>query len=260
LSWSLVLAHCPSSCHEHVIDTFTGSSGQFTAPDHEYPSHLIIRLTAADPNGGTDTTQRTLQPRTVTLRLRSDPPGLAVGAGATSRPTPWDLTVISGSSTVLSAPSTQVVDGFTYVWRSWSQGGARIQTVDPTASVTFTARFDGGFDDVPPGASFATNIAWLFNEGITVGCDDSPPLFCPNGLVTRGQMATFLTRALTLPATSTDYFTDDEGSVHEANINRLRAAGITAGCGPTTFCPNGIVTRGQMAAFLHRGLGDEPSN
>ena len=34
----------------------------------------------------------------------------------------------------------------------------------------------------------------------------------PNGLVTRAQMATFLVRALNLPATSTDYFTDDEGS------------------------------------------------
>jgi hypothetical protein len=73
-------------------------------------------------------------------------------------------------------------------------------------------------------------------------------------------MATFLTRALDLPATATDYFTDDETNIHEDRINRLRAAAITFGCGPTTFCPDGIVTRGQMAAFLHRGLGDEPSN
>ena len=69
-------------------------------------------------------------------------------------------------------------------------------------------------------------------------------------------MATFLVRAFDLPPTSTDYFADDEGSQHEANINRLRAAGITSGCGPTSYCPNGLVTRGQMAAFLHRALDD----
>ena len=67
-------------------------------------------------------------------------------------------------------------------------------------------------------------------------------------------MASFLVRAFHLPATSTDFFTDDEGSQHEGSINRLAAAGITGGCGPSTFCPRASVTRGQMAAFLHRAV------
>jgi hypothetical protein len=69
-------------------------------------------------------------------------------------------------------------------------------------------------------------------------------------------MASFLSRALDLAATSTDYFTDDEGLSHEAAINRLAKSGITSGCGTNRFCPSGIVTRGQMAAFLRRGLAD----
>jgi hypothetical protein len=101
-------------------------------------------------------------------------------------------------------------------------------------------------------SKFINDITWLAGQGITAGCGGTS--FCPNGLVTRGQMATFLVRALDLPGTSTDYFTDDEGSVHEANINRLRAAGITAGCGGSRFCPDGLVTRGQMATFLVRGF------
>jgi hypothetical protein len=101
-------------------------------------------------------------------------------------------------------------------------------------------------------SQFIDSITWLAGEGITAGCGGTN--YCPNGLVTRGQMATFLVRALNLPSTGTDYFTDDEGSVHENNINRLRAAGITAGCGGTRFCPDGIVTRGQMATFLVRGF------
>lgn len=100
-------------------------------------------------------------------------------------------------------------------------------------------------------SKFENDIIWAWEEGITAGC--SATRFCPDGLVTRGQMATFLVRALNLPATSTDYFSDDTGSVHESNINRLRASGITAGCGGTRFCPNGLVTRAQMATFLVRG-------
>ena len=53
-------------------------------------------------------------------------------------------------------------------------------------------------------------------------------------------------------------FSDDDGSVHEANIEAIAAAGITRGCNPPAndrFCPDDPVTRGQMAAFLHRALG-----
>ena len=90
--------------------------------------------------------------------------------------------------------------------------------------------------------------------GITSGC--GPGLYCPTGNVTRGQMASFLARAFDLPATTTDFFTDDDGTTHEANIDRVAAAGITSGCGPTTYCPTANVTRGQMAAFLRRALED----
>jgi hypothetical protein len=69
-------------------------------------------------------------------------------------------------------------------------------------------------------------------------------------------MATFLTRALDLHQTSHDYFSDDNSSSHEHNINALAASGITSGCGGSSFCPNGSVTRGQMAAFIHRALTD----
>jgi spore germination protein GerM len=102
-------------------------------------------------------------------------------------------------------------------------------------------------------------IEAIATEGITAGCN--PPAndsYCPNKAVSRQQMASFLVRALGLSATTTDYFVDDEGSVHQANINALAAAGITAGCNPPDndeFCPTGTVTRGQMAAFLVRAFG-----
>jgi hypothetical protein len=96
------------------------------------------------------------------------------------------------------------------------------------------------------------NINRLAAAGITSGCDDHR--FCPDGLVTRAQMATFLAKALELGWTNDDYFSDDDGNLHEANINRFAEAGITSGCGGARYCPDGLVTRGQMAAFLHRAL------
>ena len=96
------------------------------------------------------------------------------------------------------------------------------------------------------------DINRLAAAGITGGCDTSR--FCPRSNVTRAQMASFLVRALKLPATATDYFTDDEGNLHENSINALAKSGITGGCGTNRYCPVALVTRGQMAAFLKRGL------
>ncbi|HVR79549.1 MAG TPA: choice-of-anchor D domain-containing protein [Acidimicrobiia bacterium] len=54
-------------------------------------------------------------------------------------------------------------------------------------------------------------------------------------------------------------FTDIAGSTFVTEINWLAATGITKGCNPPVndqFCPKDFVTRGQMAAFLHRALDD----
>ena len=103
---------------------------------------------------------------------------------------------------------------------------------------------------------FEADIEKLATAGITKGCN--PPAndrFCPDQPVSRGQMAAFLTRAFGLTNQGSVDFTDDDGSIFEADIEKLATAGITKGCNPpanTQFCPTNSVTRGQMAAFLHR--------
>ena len=99
---------------------------------------------------------------------------------------------------------------------------------------------------------FEGDINRLAEAGITGGC--GPEKFCPGFSVSRGQMASFLVRALDLPSTTTDYFDDDDGSIFEEDINALRAAGITGGCSANNFCPGTKVTREQMASFLYRAL------
>jgi hypothetical protein len=71
-------------------------------------------------------------------------------------------------------------------------------------------------------------------------------------------MAAFLVRAQGYTAIGGDFFIDDNGSVFENAINRLRTARVTLGCNPPVndrYCPNSFVTRGQMAAFLVRAFG-----
>ena len=100
------------------------------------------------------------------------------------------------------------------------------------------------------------SINRVAGAGITLGCDATATVFCPNASVTRAQMASFLKRALVLPAAMADYFVDDEGNTHEDNINRVAEAEITLGCDATgvIYCPDDSVTRAQMASFLGRGL------
>ena len=60
------------------------------------------------------------------------------------------------------------------------------------------------------------------------------------------------------PPNGYEPFTDDDGSIFEADIEWLAWEGITKGCNPPDndmFCPNDYVARGQMAAFLVRALG-----
>ncbi len=115
----------------------------------------------------------------------------------------------------------------------------------------------GFFDDDE--SIFEADIEAIANAGITFGCN--PPdytFFCVDDPVTRGQMAAFLVRAIGLTDQGDVDFTDDNSSIFEADIEKLAAAGITRGCNPpanTKYCPDGLVTRGQLAAFLVRALG-----
>jgi hypothetical protein len=113
-----------------------------------------------------------------------------------------------------------------------------------------SAATDSFTDDT--GSVHEQNINSFAAAGITTGC--GAQRFCPNSAVTRAQMATFLVNALDLAPASTDYFTDDDGSVHEANINALAASGITSGCSATRFCPDTHISRGQIAVMLHRAF------
>ena len=121
--------------------------------------------------------------------------------------------------------------------------------------------------ELPPGGTFLDDdlmveegfIEAIAAAGITKGCNPpSNDRFCPDKILSRGEMASIFVRALNLPASSATQFTDTAESPHRGDIEALAAAGITKGCNPPAndqFCPDRRVTRAEMAAFMVRALG-----
>jgi hypothetical protein len=161
-----------------------------------------------------------------------------------------------------------VLDSFTYgstpndvSWYRNPDGGAwaASPTSSPTKGQSNTGATGSIFTDVPP-----TNWAWsfverLYNAGITGGCGSNPLIYCPESTVTRAQMAVFLLRGIHGPAynppavAGSTGFSDVPADYWAgAWVKQLAAEGITGGCGVGLYCPEGAVTRAQMAVFLLR--------
>ena len=142
LDWELILDHCPSNCHQHPVQTLPDrASGSFVAPDHEYPSKLILRLTATDAQGATASKEIQLDPRTVDVTLQTNPSGLTVALNAASGASPLTRTVIEGSTNSLGTSTPQTLNGRTWDFTSWSDGGARTHSITAATNTTLTATF-----------------------------------------------------------------------------------------------------------------------
>jgi len=143
MTWKLIMHHCMtlSDCHTHLIQTFQGVSGSFTAPDHEYPCWIELQLTATDSGGLTSTTSVRMDPKTVALTFFSMPSGAPrdLVVNGTRYRTPVRVTVVQGSANTVSAPSPQKVRRTTYLWTRWSDHGTRSHTITADPDMTMYA-------------------------------------------------------------------------------------------------------------------------
>jgi len=112
----------------------------------------------------------------------------------------------------------------------------------------------GGFSDVPADQIFAAPIATIAAWGIIPGC--TATTFCPSQIVTRADMAVFVERSLNVfvpPPNQPQIFSDvPPGAYAYDFIEDLSNRKITNGCGVSTYCPGGSVSRAQLAIFLLR--------
>ena len=113
------------------------------------------------------------------------------------------------------------------------------------------------FVDVPAGKFYEVPVIWAVNNDITNGIDETH--FAPDNICNRGQVVTFLWRAAGSPEPTSSYnpFTDvKEGKFYYKAVLWAVEEGITKGTSATTFSPNDNCTRGHVATFLWRTLGE----
>src|SRR5205807_2392211 len=107
----------------------------------------------------------------------------------------------------------------------------RLDTSSPPATPSF--------QDVPTTHWAYPAIEAIKAANFTAGCSASPPLFCPDASLTRGQLAVFAARGLALDTNNVPpapYFADVPTS-HPlfAFVQAVARDGIMAGCGGGNF-------------------------
>lgn len=115
-----------------------------------------------------------------------------------------------------------------------------------------------GFEDIV-GTGYESAVDCLAHYGVTVGTGEGG--FNPREGVLRWQMALFMTRAagpagVSLGSAAGRGFTDIGDLSDEAReaVNRFVGSGIGFGTGDGVFSPNSVVSRVEMAQFLHNFL------
>ena len=123
------------------------------------------------------------------------------------------------------------------------------------------------FDDVPYDHWAYEWVERLYLAGVTSGCSQSPPRYCPDDYVTREQMAKFLLvvihgKGYSPPEFfgSTGFYDVPADSFFSTWIKRLSDEGLTQGCGGGRFCPNRNLTRGELAVFLLKARHIDENN
>lgn len=113
------------------------------------------------------------------------------------------------------------------------------------------------FDDVPDTHTHGAGIRAVAAAGVAGGFTDGT--YRPAELVSRAQMATFLTRALGSSDPGVRYFLDvTAANVHSPGIQAVAAEGVAGGFNDGRYGPAASVTRAQMATFLARAFLDAP--
>jgi glucose/arabinose dehydrogenase len=161
LSWTVLLHH-----HTHTHPYFgpaIGNNLTFQAPAPEdleatSTSFLEINLTATDSGGLSSTLRRDMQPRRVAVTFESSPSNLTITANATNIVTPQTVTSWEGYRLNVNAPAQTDASGESWVFASWSDGGAAAHTiVTPAAAATYRATFERATSLTPVADAYVRN-------------------------------------------------------------------------------------------------------
>ena len=185
--------------------------------------------------------------------------------------------ITTGCSTTQYCPSQNVPRSQMAIFLAkaiaGSAGAIPVSGVVGATPYNCVAGGSSAFTDVLPTDTFCRHVHYLAVQNVTAGCGSS--MYCPNDLLSRLQMASFVAKAMVAPgggpAVPLTYGPDpvtglsyscDTGSpnTHFTDVpatdqfckhaHFLWARGVVTGCTATTYCPDSDVARDEMAKFL----------
>ncbi len=167
-----------------------------------------------------------------------------------------------------------------FIARGIAKGGANVPTSGMIDGHPYNC-VSGGvslFTDIAPTDIACKSVHYIAAQNVTTGC--SVGRYCPTDNVSRAQMAIFIAKAIVAPGGGSavpatygpdpvthlsyscaagspnlhflDIATSDAFCKH---VHYLWAKGVIAGCSADSYCPDGNVTRQEMAKFLSNGFG-----
>ena len=145
LSWR-VLRHHDTHTHPFLAPT-AGNDLTIQQPAPEdlgsgADGYLEILLTATDSSGVTTTVTRDVLPKKVNLTFASSPTGRNLVVAGTTYTAPVTLTSWEGHTINVDAPAQTDGSGASWVFQTWSDGGAAAHSfATPASATTYTATF-----------------------------------------------------------------------------------------------------------------------
>jgi hypothetical protein len=204
-------------------------------------------------------------PAAQSIRVTSASSAGFTAVGSTSSGGAW-LTVSPGQGSAPATVNVSVSPGTlaanTYTGTVTLEVSGASPFLVPVVLVVFTpGSATQVFNDVPVTHPWLDYIYLLGKFGVSIGCSAVPPMYCPGDNVTQAQMAAFVIRAMlgeSFSYPTTPFFADmPADNPLFKYVQKMRDLNINPGCGSGQFCPNSLVTRGQMAQYLVRArFGD----
>ena len=218
--------------------TFTPPTSGETSANVWYRLYLIV----TDAGGLRDTTYRDIYPYTSTIALATQPAGLQLTLDGQPRTTPLNTKSVEGIERVLGVVSPQTLNGTSYVFDRWEQGGAATQTIStPQSDVTYTAVFRPVTSDLPD--------PWLTDDIGSVGAAGS---------------ATFTAGTFTVTGSGSDIWnqSDEFRYVYQSLTGDGEITAQVVGPSNTNaWAKAGLMIRGSLAADApHASIFLTPEN
>jgi glucose/arabinose dehydrogenase len=145
--------------------TFTpATTGPYTLTDVAYR----ITLTVRDSAGLTATRTLDVAPNVANITLRTKPAGGTLTIDGQPVASGTVIASVVGFQRPIGAPATQTINGTTYTFRSWSDGGAAAHTIStPLVNTTYTANYKPSKGNSLSGRSLLAALALPPDTGTT---------------------------------------------------------------------------------------------